>query len=187
MRQAKAQLAGNWGYAALSTLIYLAIMSVASFSYIGQLLIDGPMTVGYILFLIVICDYRQADLNNLFKGFDRFVQTMLAGLLVSLAVGFGTLLLIVPGVIVALGFSMTFFIMIDEPDITGVDAIQASWEMMKGHKWELFCLSCRFIGWSLLCILTLGILWLWIAPYITVAYLDFYRSVKGKTSPGYKI
>ena len=181
MRQAKAALQGNWSYAALGALIYMAVLSFASISYIGQLILVGPFTVGYILYIMVICDYRRPDLNLLLKGFDSFVQTMVAGLFVSLAVGFASLFLIVPGIIVGLGFGMTFFIMIDNPGIAGVEAIQRSWDMMRGHKWELFCLTMRFFGWWILVMLTCGILSLWVAPYTTAAYLNFYRHLRGTT------
>lgn len=183
MRQAKSMLAGNWGYVALGCLIYEALLLLISTTTIGELLLYGPLTLGYIIYLMVICDFHNPDLNLLFKGFDRFVQSMVAGILISLAIGLGMLLLIVPGIIVGLGFSMTFFIMAENTSIAGVDAIQASWEMMKGYKWDLFCLTLRFFGWFVLCILTCGILYLWVCPYVTAAYLNFYRNLKQKSNP----
>lgn len=178
MRTAKAQIEGQWVSAALATLIYGALLGVACSTYIGEYLLYGPLTLGYCLFIIALTGYKKADYNTLFDGFKRFGDTLVAGLLMMLAISVGTTLLIVPGVIVALGFSMTFFIMIDDPNISGVDALQASWNMMKGHKWELFCLYCRFIGWCLLATLTCGILLIWIYPYMTAAQLNFYRNIR---------
>ena len=56
-------------------------------------------------------------------------------------------------------------------------ARKRSMELMRGNKWRLFCLHCSFIGWLLLCILTLGILTLWIAPYLQTAQAEFYRDL----------
>lgn len=51
---------------------------------------------------------------------------------------------------------------------------------MDGHKWRLFCLHLSFIGWSLLCILTLGIRMLWLAPYIQNSTAAFYEDLKNQ-------
>ena len=51
---------------------------------------------------------------------------------------------------------------------------------MDGHKWQLFCLHLSFIGWWLLCILTLGIGTLWLAPYIQNSTAAFYEDLKNQ-------
>lgn len=181
MRQAKARLAGHWTDAVVATLIYVAILGAASFTYVGSLIIVGPMTLGYVIYLMSLADTSGSDYNLLFVGFHRFAETLVAGLLVTLAASIGFALLIVPGIIVSLGFSMTFFIMADDKDISGIDAMKQSWEMMQGHKWELFCLMIRFIGWYLLCLLTFGIGSLWLQPYVTVTQLNFYRQLRHGT------
>lgn len=178
MRKAKQQLAGHWGEVAVGTLIYLAIMAVASSTTVAELLVFGPLTFGYVLYISCIADTRINNFNLLFRGFERFVETLVAGLLVSLAVGLGYVLLIVPGIIVGCGLSMTFYIMADDPNISGIDAISRSWEMMKGHKWDFFCLQFRFIGWIILGIITCGIAMIWVEPYMTAANLNFYRRLR---------
>lgn len=178
MRKAKAQLADNWANAAIATLIYMTILTASSFTYVAQLILTGPLTFGYVLFMACIVDTHANNLNLLFKGFERFADTLVAGLLYSIAVSIGCALLIVPGIIAALGFSMTFFIMVDDANISGIDALKMSWNMMKGHKWDLFCLLIRFIGWILLSIITLGIGFFWLQPYMTVTTLNFYRSLR---------
>lgn len=178
MAKARASLSGNWGNAALATLIFSAINAAASYTYIGTLIITGPMLFGYILYLMCLVDTKKSTLDLLFKGFNRFGETLVAGLLYTLAVAIGIVLLIVPGIILACGFGLTFFIMNDDPSISGVDALKKSWEMMQGHKWEFFCLNFRFIGWMLLCVLTLGIGTLWLNPYIYATQLNYYRQLR---------
>lgn len=178
MRRAKAQLANNWISVAVGTLIYSVLMFICGSTYILELVLYGPLTFGYYLYVSCIMDTRQNNLSLLFKGFERFVETFLAGLLIMLAVIFGTLLLIVPGIIVSLGFSLTFFIMIDNPHISGLDAMNESWNMMKGQKWNLFCLLLRFFGWYLLCILTCGIGYLFLTPYVVATVQNFYRKLR---------
>lgn len=165
--------------AAIATLIYTVIMAAAGSIYIGVLILSGPMLYGYFAYLCQQLDFKEQEFSNLFIGFSsRFVELMIAGILYTLIVTVGTCLLIVPGIIAALGLSMTFLIMLDDPTIKGVDALKASWKMMEMQKWNLFCLYMRYFGWLLLCILTCGILCLWIQPYLYTAQILFYRELR---------
>jgi len=78
MRRAKEQLAGQWGNAAIGSLIYIVIIAAASSIYIGELVLYGSLTFGYILFLACLIDTKQNKLDLLFKGFNRFVETLIA-------------------------------------------------------------------------------------------------------------
>ena len=73
---------------------------------------------------------------------------------------------------------MTFFLIAENESIGPLEAIKKSKEMMRGNKWKYFCLWLRFFGWGLLCILTLGIGILWLAPYIIVSLAQFYDDLK---------
>jgi len=48
---------------------------------------------------------------------------------------------------------------------------------MVGNKWKLFCLYCRFIGWFILCIVTLGFAGLYVGPYISQSCANFYNDL----------
>ena len=172
MRKAKMQLAGHWGEAAIATLIYLVIMGAL------PAILSGPLTFGYVLYLCCLIDTKASKLDLLFSGFNRFIETLIAGLLISVAISIGLALLIVPGIILGLGFSMTFFIMADDQNISGIDAMKQSWAMMNGHLWDLFCLELRFIGWIILASITCGIGFIWLYPYMMAATLNFYRQLR---------
>lgn len=178
MRKAKMQLANHWGDAAIGSLIYLVILAAVSCTYVGELILTGPLSLGYVLFIGCLIDTKVSKLDLLFSGFNRFVETLIAGLLLTLAVSIGAALLIVPGIIAGLGLSMTFFIMADDRNISGIDALKQSWAMMNGHKWDLFCLEVRFIGWILLACLTCGIGFIWLYPYMLTATMNFYRQLR---------
>lgn len=178
MRRAKQQLANKWVNVAIGSLIYLVLITIAGSTSLLELVVYGPLTFGFFLYVACIADTGVNNLNLIFKGFERFVDCLVAGLLYSLAVGLGLCLLIVPGIIVACGLSMTFFIMVDDPNISGIDALQQSWNMMRGQKWNYFCLIFRFIGWILLSILTCGIGFIFLEPYMVAASLNFYRKLR---------
>jgi uncharacterized membrane protein len=75
---------------------------------------------------------------------------------------------------------MTFYIIDENPDIAVEEAIDESKRIMHGNKWRLFCLDLSYIGWIFLCILTFGILYLWITPKMELARYLFYKNLKGE-------
>ena len=89
-----------------------------------------------------------------------------------------TLLFIIPGIIKAFSYSMTPFILDEFPELGPSEAIHRSRMMMKGHKFDLFWLYLSFIGWAILAILTCGIGFLWLIPYMQTAEAAFYEEVK---------
>ena len=92
-----------------------------------------------------------------------------------------SLLLVIPAVIFYYMFSQIFYLLADNPQIGAVEVLKKSAEMMKGYKWKLFCLHLSFIGWYLLGIVTLGIAFIWVGPYIKTANTIFYENLKSLT------
>jgi uncharacterized membrane protein len=74
---------------------------------------------------------------------------------------------------------MTFYILADDPGIKPQDALKKSKSMMDGYKLKLFYLCLRFFLLALLCILTLGIGFLWLIPYVHVTMAKFYDDIRG--------
>ena len=138
-----------------------------------------PMQYGYdISFLEYARTRENVKIEGIFYGFKNYGRVLLTGLLVGIYTFLWLLLLIVPGIIKALSYSMSFYIIKDNPELSSEECIKRSMEMMDGHKWELFCLGLSFIGWILLGIITLGIGLIWIVPYMSTAYAHFYEYVK---------
>ena len=74
---------------------------------------------------------------------------------------------------------MSSLIVIDT-DLGPVESIKKSWEMMKGYKWNYFVFILSFLGWILLTPFTLGLLFIWLIPYMTVAEIIYYERLKEK-------
>ena len=68
-------------------------------------------------------------------GFARFGSVLLVSILVGLAVGFGFLLLIIPGIIFLVLFSVSIPALVVE-NRRGTDAMSRSWNLAKGHFWH---------------------------------------------------
>ena len=182
MRMARESLKDRWGLAIGAYLLYLvvavALQMVPFAGAIAGLIIAGPLAVGMATFAIRIARNEEARIEQMFEGFNNFGTALAAYLLMLVFILLWTLLLIIPGIIAALSYSMTFYILADDPTTDPMHAIDQSKAMMDGHKWKLFCLMLRFLGWGLLCILTLGIGLLWLVPWMYVTMAKFYDDVK---------
>ena len=76
------------------------------------------------------------------------------------------------------------YILAENPGISPMEAIKRSKEMMQGHKMEYFLLVLSFFGWALLAPFTLGILCIWLLPYMQATMANYYRSLKGEFIEG---
>ncbi len=186
MRMSRESLKGKWGLAIGTFVVYIlvigSIQAITQFFPIAGLLsliIAGPFALGMAIFALTLSRNQDARLEQIFHGFNNFGTSLGAYLLMVLFVILWTLLLIIPGIIAALSYSMTFYILADDNSIGAMDAIDKSKIMMNGYKWKYFCLGLRFFGLALLCILTLGIGLLWLFPYMQVSMAKFYDDVKG--------
>ncbi len=183
MSDARESLTGKWPLAIGTFLIFLLISIGATLiPFAGQVigfLIAGPLAVGGAFFALNIVREQAAKTDDLFFGFNNNLgNSILAYLLVFVFVFIGFILLIIPGIIVALALSQTWFILAENPSMDSYDAIIKSKNMMKGYKWQYFKIGLRLFGLGLLCLLTLGIGFLWLLPYQYVVYAKFYEQVK---------
>lgn len=144
---------------------------------LAAFIVGGVVQLGYARFLLRQHDGKPTEFNDLFSQFDRFGTGFAQSFLRSLYTFLWALLLIIPGIIAALSYAMTPFILEEHPELTASEAIRRSKELMRGHKTDLFILELTFIGWSLLCILTLNLGHIALNPYKNAAYAVFYREI----------
>ena len=158
-----------------------------SISTLGNIFGLQPLSVGLLNSIKVFYkdnDYRTVP--NMFKiGFSNgnYWRNVLGMFLVSLFTVLWTLLFIVPGIIKSYAYAMTPYILIDNPELGPNEARLKSIEMMRGHKGKLFGLDLSFIGWILLGILSIGIGFIWITPYIRTTRAAFYCNLKEELNP----
>ena len=149
------------------------IFTVIAFS------LGSIVSVGYARFNLNLIDGEKASVGDLFSFFPSWWRAILTNLLRNLFIALWTLLFIIPGIIATYNYAMTSYILAENPDMKPMDALRESKDLMYGHRWRFFCMRFSFIGWSMLGVLSLGIGFLWITPYIQAATADFYREIMG--------
>jgi uncharacterized membrane protein len=179
---ARERLKGNWGMAVLVGFLFMvitsAIGSIPGINFIAPFIITGPLMYGLYVYYLDLVRAKQPELSVMFSGFQKFGPTLVLYLLQLLFVLLWSLLLIIPGIIAAFRYSMAYFILHDNPGMTAMESLRQSSEKMKGYKGKLFWLYLSFIGWGLLSIITLGIGFLWLFPYMYTALAAFYDQLK---------
>jgi uncharacterized membrane protein len=118
---------------------------------------------------------------TIFDNVDYFLGAIIIYIIQAIFVFLWMLLLIIPGIIKSLAYSQSYYIYRDAVDhgekISYLDAITRSRKLMDGHKWEYFVMSLSFIGWGLLVLVTLGIAAIWVQPYMSLSFANFYREL----------
>ena len=190
-----ASLSGKWDKAIIATVIYLiitvGISQVVSLPFSSSIAGSGsasflwtvlcfPLLWGFAVFFLNIIREKKIDWDSIFDGYKNGEWKRIGGtyLLYYIYVILWMLLLIIPGIIKALSYSMTPFILQDDPTISGNAAIEKSMRMMDGHKMDLFWLFLSFIGWIILSIMTFGIGFILLEPYINTSVAHFYEDLK---------
>lgn len=133
--------------------ILVAALLIGAVYAIVRLIVCGPVTLGYARYNLKLVDHEEVEIGDLFSQFHRMKDSICLILLRGLLVFLWSLLFVIPGIIASYRYSMAFYIMAEDPDITAGAAIDASKEMMAGNKLRLFCLEFSFIGWAVLCTL----------------------------------
>ena len=160
-------------------LLYEVVIGATSSTFVGALLLTGPLTYGlYRMMIGVVCG-KKADWNDILTGFkEAFGNSLVLSLLHALFLVLWSLLLVVPGIIKSYSYSRAMYIQQDNPTMGANDCITQSREMMNGYKWKLFCLDFSFIGWYLLGVLCLGVGTIFVVPYHHMARTNFYLALK---------
>lgn len=179
---ARQMMSGNMGMLIVCMVIVGALAGVCSaIPYIGPVLgicVLGPLSLGEAYIYLNLTRGYEPDVNVLFSGFQRFTDTLVLTILMRIFIFLWSLLLFVPGVIKAISYSQAYYILAEHPEMSGKEALDASIEMMDGHKMDYFVLLLSFIPWILLCTITCGLAVLYVYPYMDATLVNFYQTIK---------
>ncbi len=186
--EARKALYGKWGMMIIATVIYGVVVGAVGYFAEAKsplvytllsILVVAPMMYGLYTLALDVFRGEAADIGGLFQGFrGNYVHVVLTLLLSGIYIFLWSLLLLIPGIVKSYSYAMVPYILKDHPEMCYDKAIDASMHIMQGHKMKLFMLDLSFIGWILLCIITLGLGFIVLAPYMSVARAAFYEDVK---------
>ena len=171
-------MALSYGFGAFMPVSSLA-MSLGNLSTLVTIFVVLPVCVGYNAFTLRVYRGETADIGGMFQnGFSNYWRHV-GGMLWMGLFTFLWTLFIIPGIIKALAYFMTPYILADCPNVTATDALKLSMRMTQGHKGKIFVMGLSFIGWAILTSLTFGILGIfYTGPYFGTTYAGLYNELK---------
>lgn len=119
-------------------------------SAIYSFLISGPVSYGASAFLLNFFRDKKIEYGTLFEGFSQFGKAFMLMLIMGIKIFLWSLLLVVPGIIAVFRYSQAYYVMVDHPEYTANQCIEASKILMMGNKGRYFYLQLTFIGWYIL-------------------------------------
>ena len=164
----------------------------------------GVFQTGVTLFFLNSACNRPATIANLFYGYKYLFKKSLAisatlvllntvcllpydicVFLLRYRKGYDTIILVILTIVfiivgmciyipLALGLSQSYYLLLDFPQYSATELMKLSFRIMKGHKWELFCLQLSFLPLTFLCMLSLGIGNLWLTPYMNMTHTLYF-------------
>ena len=212
-RKALESLALNWGNSILMLIVLILLSLGAALIPLGTILIGWPLSIGSYNYFFRLAAHKEATLNNLFKPFSFYGNSILFKFLLVLIEVIVALPLIIALVVffvhnyfsfdletasigssvwliiialldlvllyyVSIRLYLAYYLLADYPNLAADKVISIAWKAMKDKFWKLFGLLLSFIGWFILAILTFGIGFLWLIPYINTSLAHFYLDVK---------
>lgn len=164
---ARGVILGILGVLGAGALIYTLITYV----------IGSFVSLGLMRYNLNLVDGKDAQLSQLFGSASLWSKAIRLNIRVTIFTMLWSILFVIPGIVKSYAYSMSGFILEENPEMTPKEAVEVSQRMMRGNKWRLFCLQLSFIGWAILSVLFFGIGMLWLRPYMNAAITAFYDEI----------
>ena len=164
-RFSRQAMRGKWVRGIIVMLLYAVILNGPSFIFsfftrselveyiltIYSLLVSGPLLMCVTCFFLdCFRGTEEPGLGSFSRGFSFAVKAIQLYILCMAFIFLWSMLFIIPGIIAAIRYSQSFFILADEPELSALDCIRKSKYMMFGIKGSYFVLQLSFIGWIIL-------------------------------------
>ena len=142
-------LISNFSFVALNEWAetYSVGMSFSFATFLFVLFIPGPLTLGISQIWLFVIRRKKAYADMIFSGFGDFFRVVAMDTLRRVLILLWSILLIIPGIIANYRYSLAFFLLADNPEMKGIQAINYSKYYMQNNKGNRFFLDVSFIGW----------------------------------------
>lgn len=183
---AKTQIKSKIGILFVITLIIGLISFIAGLilalipggGLVASIIITPAFSLSLIRVYLNVINGEYPKAGDAFSGFDDFWSAFKVTFLVGVFTFLWSLLFVIPGIIKSFSYSMSLYILAENKGKPALECINESKAITEGHKMDLFVLGLSFIGWGILCVVTLGIAGIWVYPYMQATYTNAYNSLK---------
>jgi len=143
------------------------------------MLVANVIEYGVSITFLKLTREKKITFEYMFSGFKDYGRVVATMFFRNIFIFLWSLLLIIPGIVKSYAYSMTEYLIADNPSFDALSAITKSKEMMQGWKGKLFLLDFSLIGWWFLSLFTCGIGFLWLGSYFKTNRAVFYQELSG--------
>ncbi len=173
---AKQQIQGNIGILFVCLLITSVLSSIVP--GLASLIVAPPLTLGLTMIFLGLTRNESPEVNTLFSGFSYMGPAILLNIMIAVFTFLWSLLFVIPGIIKGISYSMAYFVLADNPELSANEALDESKRITSGHIGDLFVLYLSFIPWFLLGAITCGLALIYVVPYVQATMANYYLELK---------
>lgn len=141
-------------------------------------LLASVLNAGLAIYHLGVRRGERMEYSSLFDGFGFVGKVILLNVVIVIFVFAWSLLFYIPGLIAAYRYRFALYNLCENPEMGVLEAINMSKAQTYGHKMDLFVLDLSFLGWNILSVFTLGILNIWLSPYVNQTDLGYFQQIK---------
>lgn len=173
---AKQQIQGNIGILFVCLLITSVLSNIVP--GLASLIVAPPLTLGLTMIFLGLTRNESPEVNTLFSGFSYMGPAILLNIMIAVFTCLWSLLFVIPGIIKGISYSMAYFVLADNPELSANEALDESKRITSGHIGDLFVLYLSFIPWFLLGAITCGLALIYVVPYVQATMANYYLELK---------
>ena len=163
-------------FAGIGIIVAIAVLAgIAVTIFVG-----APIIVGQNRFYLQN-RLGQGDVGTLFSAFKPgYMNVVKTVFIKNIYIVLWSMLFLIPGIIKTFEYFMVEYILAENPHMDSARAIEISRQMTNGQKMDMFILGLSFIGWILLSVVTCGLGFLFLTPYMEATYAELYTALREK-------
>ncbi len=172
--------------AALEAMLY-ALPANTGISFFFSMLVSLAGLVlngGYYIYCMGIRRGMEMPYATLADGLGVAGKLIWCWIQMSVKIFLWTMLFWIPGIVALYRYRFAYYNILTDNSLTAGNAIRLSCQQTRGMKMDLFVLDLSFIGWSMLSALTMGLLNIWLTPYMTLCDLAYFEEGQRRVGRG---
>jgi len=138
--------------------------------------------MGFINIALKSIKGERAEFGDFFAVYPLYLVYLISNFLFTVAVGIGTILLIIPGIYLFVRLQFFGYYIVDK-NASGtnviIESLQRSWELTRGIAGKVFLLDLAFLGLIILGAIPFGLGLLIVVPLIVLTLAYVYRRIEG--------
>ena len=146
------------------------------------LVLSGALRAGLSKICLTVVDKKPINLAFILEGFLYFKNALGVFLLSTVFIVLGLFAFIIPGIVIAILLSQSYFILVENPELEPLEVFKKSRNLIKGFELSYFSLLLLFTSITVLFFLiNLPFLSILIVPIEYIVMTNFYKSLKENT------